>query len=154
MKQIIRSGINEKKLELFNFNTDIYVNPPHNFKWMKLNKEFLLGNKMYDIVRTEISYTGLKFYCINDVQEELLVNNFQKLNYDINSSSIPQKKATLKTIQFNLLLYICKFWGYPFFNSETEKLYFFYKSNYSFSFLKKIFNPPNVNIISKYFQIG
>jgi hypothetical protein len=57
----------------------IHKDQPYLLKWSWENNEFSYDNKMYDIVRKVTRNDSILYYCLNDLQEELLYSDFKDL---------------------------------------------------------------------------
>ena len=75
-KEIIR-GLSNDDLVLFVYNPDQYSN----IKWRAFEKEFSLNGNMYDVVKIS-QHENLRFlYCINDIKEKKLIENYAKKHH-------------------------------------------------------------------------
>ena len=66
-----------KKIDL----TKIETNNP-SINWVEDNKEFTLGNVMYDVVKAKSENGKTYFYCLADTQEEELIKKHNQLTKD------------------------------------------------------------------------
>ena len=74
-------------------------------KWYD-SKEFKFNGKMYDVIKIEKRSDQCIIYCFNDIKEELLISNYNKLdniskehNYYISGN---QHLITLQAVQNNI----------------------------------------------------
>lgn len=72
-------------------------------KWIREGKEFMIGDRMYDIVRTDPK-NSLKFYCIDDIQETKLFSNLsEKVNLQTQDPNLPLNKSAKSILDQNYL---------------------------------------------------
>ncbi len=74
IKQKIKAGLQDEELTL------IIAEPAQikAFQWIKPGKEFMLNDRMYDVVRTENVNGKIYYYCIDDVREKELIAHWTK----------------------------------------------------------------------------
>lgn len=68
IKEQIEAGVPKNKLHFFSFSEEEYKQ----IDWTRQDKEFRLGNQMFDIVHVEKTNNSIQLYCINDVEETAL----------------------------------------------------------------------------------
>ncbi|MBL7889590.1 MAG: hypothetical protein JNL24_08560 [Bacteroidia bacterium] len=74
VKRELKSKIKHSELHLISFNQNDF----DQINWFEEGKEFILNNKMYDIVKTETSENLVLLYCIDDKQEAQLFSNLDE----------------------------------------------------------------------------
>lgn len=90
VKRELKSKVKSTDLHLISFSK----NDLDKINWMEEEKEFLLNNKMYDIVKKEISENSVLFYCIDDKKEaELFANLDVHINKHLKNHSSSQKNT-------------------------------------------------------------
>jgi hypothetical protein len=76
IRREIRQGLSEKDLTLI----AVPFNDESGICWIKPGKEFTYRGKMYDVVKTRISDSRKFYYCIDDIKEKKLIDDFSKKN--------------------------------------------------------------------------
>ncbi len=69
--------------------------------------EFWFNGKLYDIVKKEYSSDSVAFYCVNDTDEELLIDKYRKASsdeFDFSLNKSPFKKNLLKFLHLDWFL--------------------------------------------------
>lgn len=94
-KTRIKNALPDEDLVVFSFqpgSADL-----HALEWVN-DHEFKMHTRLFDIVKREISMDGsLKFYCINDIQEETLFANLDaQVSNQMNSN--PNKEGAAKNL--------------------------------------------------------
>jgi hypothetical protein len=74
VKRSIKEGIPESELHIIEFQH------PDQIDWTRVDKEFKIGERFFDIVRVDPT-NKLKFSCVNDVEETIL---FAHLDENVN----------------------------------------------------------------------
>ncbi|HBF87870.1 MAG TPA: hypothetical protein DDX39_04430 [Bacteroidales bacterium] len=98
IKLLTRQHVDVNSLECFEFEQSYLDNPDNDFRWVKV-KEFRYKGKLYDILKTEKTQNQVKLYCINDTDEEMLVDNFLKYSDDLANTNVPQKQSKQRTLK-------------------------------------------------------
>lgn len=97
VKREIKSKIKSSDLHLISFSKKDF----EQINWIEEEKEFVLNNKMYDIVKKEMSDNMVLLYCIDDKQETQLFSNLDAhINKHLTNDK-SSKKSTLKVIDDN-----------------------------------------------------
>lgn len=100
--------------------------------WTRKDKEFRYEGKMFDIVKVKIKNNKTYYYCLNDVNENILVANFLKNNKRIN-------KILLKLRKILINKYLPK-------DTLTNKIS--NKTNILFCIITEHYKSKTINIIS------
>lgn len=82
----------EEIIELLIFNKEDIVENTIDFKWIH-SREFKYNGEMYDIVKKEERDNQLFLYCINDIKEKKLEEEFAKKVHD-NSTNCKNRKLS------------------------------------------------------------
>lgn len=132
IKNDIRKGIPESELHCIRDNQRL--------NWIEKNREFKIGNQMYDVVKVKTINGQLVYFCINDTQEEKL---FADLNDLVDQQLKDQKRLANESLLGNFM---------NFFNAEkphyTQLSEFTYTQKrvdipYHFSISKINIDTPN-----------
>lgn len=70
----IRDGLNDSELVTFEFIN----NNSAEIQWIHPGKEFVYRNGMYDIVKSKQLAGKTVYYCINDIKEKRLIDDFSR----------------------------------------------------------------------------
>lgn len=104
MKKKIKAGLEEAELQCMEFSKEAFKS----LNWEKENKEFILNNKFYDIVKSEeLSNGNIKLYCIDDNQESKLFESLESevhKNTDIEKNGNASAKKILKLLKIQALI--------------------------------------------------
>lgn len=141
IKSILKQDLLKLEPEVFRFKSDIYTNQPENFKWYENNKEFFYFDKLYDIVKTEVSGNELIIYAINDTKEQMLVKNFNSIN-NYTGTQLPLKAKIQNLLTFLQLTYIQSKNTLHFYCNQNILTYFDIKNLYEFQSLYNSHHPP------------
>lgn len=139
IKTRLKNGVDDSDLHYIVFESE------DDIQWTRINKEFRIGNRMFDVVRRKEG-DKLAFYCINDVEEEQL---FQQLDEAVNNSLNDPKSPIQKTgkIVLRLLKAPCSKdvldIDFIIF-SEDKKCIFEYRNFYSGDYSQISTPPPQV----------
>lgn len=103
MKTAIKAGLEDSEKDFFTFSRAEF----ENLHW-KNHKEFVLNNKMYDIISTEdLGTDSVRISCINDKKEATLFANLADhidQNSDLTNTGKPISKVLLKLLKIEGLL--------------------------------------------------
>lgn len=104
----------------------ISLNDRSTIHWTRKNKEFSYNGMMYDIVKSKTVNQQRYLYCISDVKEKQLIDNFIKTNNRHN------KKKLQNRINFNYFFELFRFSLHSFFqNYQYKKINILFHSNYT-----------------------
>ena len=88
VKREIKMKLNDSELQTIVFNKSELST----INWVKIDKEFIHHDELFDVVKSSETATTITYYCINDEQEKQL---FANLDEHINKH-ISQNKSTKK----------------------------------------------------------
>lgn len=94
VKRELKSKIKRSELHLISVNQNDF----DQINWVEEGKEFILNNKMYDIVKRETSGNTILIYCIDDKQEKAL---FANLEDHISRHISDNKSSSKREIKIN-----------------------------------------------------
>ena len=77
MKRVILSEIPDQKLTAIDMPVGLAEQTKSGFVWIEPH-EFTYKGKMYDIVRSVILGDTVRYYCVNDTDEEELIKTYSK----------------------------------------------------------------------------
>ncbi|MFA7274584.1 MAG: hypothetical protein WC044_11995 [Crocinitomicaceae bacterium] len=100
IKRRIKNSIPDEELHILTFRS-----PATDVEWVKEGKEFILGDRMYDVVRAEVKGDSTVFHCINDTEEAVLfaqLDDYVQKELQSNSHSSKKKTNSSKTVQIQL----------------------------------------------------
>lgn len=86
MKERMLAGLPDSVLQIMD-EKDLKAD----IEWEQEGKEFSLAGKMYDVVKTVQQNGKVYYYCINDDQEEEMLNSFSRI-----VNSVPENNPTGK----------------------------------------------------------
>ena len=89
----IKKGIKESELSVIT----ISLKDNHRLRWIKPDREFRYQGEMYDVVKVKVKNGKKYIYCLNDIKEKQLINNFIKKNKS-------DKKARRNIKRSNLII--------------------------------------------------
>lgn len=95
IKQQIKAGIPEQELHVFKLSKEEYSK----LNWVREDIEFRLGDKMFDIVRSENTDHSIYLHCINDTEEAIL---FAELD-DLTLTKIQKESKNTKNQLFKVV---------------------------------------------------
>lgn len=89
--------------------TRITFTSSENPEWVRKDKEFRYGGRMYDIVRTRNENGLTVYYCIDDVEESRLVSKMDKsLEEGSDDASTPLARMSRALLSFYSGLFLCE----------------------------------------------
>lgn len=100
IKRRIKNSIPEDELHILTFHS-----PETDVEWVREGKEFILGERMFDVVRKEIKGDSTVFHCVNDKEEAVLfaqLDDYVQKELQGNSKSSKRKRTSLKVQQIQL----------------------------------------------------
>ena len=101
VKNLVKTNVDDCKLVHFQLLEQDYKR----LDWEKPDKEFKLNNKMYDVIKFEKVNDTIYLSCINDVQEENLIENYlSQNNHHLNPNK--SKSKNIKTITSKISYFI------------------------------------------------
>lgn len=143
LKTKIKLGVPDTQLTHFDFSRKDYAQ----LTFLKKEKEFKFGERLYDIVHKKISKNGrINLKCVHDIQETRL---FKHLAYYVGKTLNKQSKhgplkISIATVQTPYIL-----------NQEFPELFLqfyfsrniklnLYNNNYSFLLIQEMIKPPSL----------
>jgi hypothetical protein len=114
IKRRIKNSIPEEELHVLTFHS-----PESDVEWVREGKEFILGDRMYDVVHQEIKGDSTVFHCVNDKEEAILFAHLEDyVQKELQGNSKQSKKKRTNGKIFRLQLF-CDAFIIPF-NLYTE----------------------------------
>jgi len=99
MESYIKNHINESLLEkIIVPNSDI-ITGSSDFRYKDNNSEFVFKGKLYDIVRQKSDGSNIIFYCINDKNEECLIQGLEDHIQRNSDQNLPAKNNTSNLVK-------------------------------------------------------
>ncbi len=116
IKEKILNQIKEAELQVISFtdNKEIF--------WEEKGKEFLFKGEMYDVVKTKRVNGKLMLYCIKDIKEKALIDNYNLVTKQ--NSSAEKKGKNLLDNSFDLFIYQVEQNGNLVATRDPNKFYF------------------------------
>ena len=134
----IKLGIPDRELTAIEFKkSDL-----QNIHWVKENKEFYYGNKLFDVVKKDEKVSSVVFYCIDDKQEQVLFSSLdEQVNTFITSHKPKSKSSSKKLNEHVVKIYFSNSFDFKFITSTNLVNYSISAKNYSSDF-PEINSPP------------
>lgn len=138
IKHQIKAGIPEDELHFFGLSLKEY----EDLEWERPNKEFRLGTRMFDVVRSEINGDSIRIFCVNDQEEALLFVHLdqilkKRMGEESNTPDSPINRVT-KILK---LVYLPGEYG---FSMSTRILV----NRTVFSEWTSFYSPPDLNLLT------
>lgn len=100
IKRRIKNSIPEEELHILTF-----LSPETDVEWVREGKEFVFGQRMYDVVHKEIKGDSTVFHCVNDKEEALLfahLDDYVQKEMQGNSKHSKRKRSSGKVLRIQL----------------------------------------------------
>lgn len=139
VKTRLKNGVSDEDLHYIVFESE------EDIQWTRVDKEFRLGDRMFDVVRRKEG-KQLAFYCINDVEEGLLFKNLEEtVANSLGDPKSPVQKSgkiVLRLLKVPSPIFTAEI-DLPTFG-ENQKVLTEYQNLYSGNFARLSTPPPQV----------
>ena len=129
IKRQIKRGVRNEDLFVFEFGPE----DEKDLVWIK-SHEFKYKGRLFDVVRSEPCGTGTVYWCINDIQEQILFAHLDELVKKKSDQDNEGKTAAGKLFKFLTLWFPseCVIISLPKFQKQNHNWYYVYGTNDSF----------------------
>ncbi len=144
IKLKLKAGVPENELVTFNITSKQYKS----LQWIKKDKEFKLGNEMFDVVTRTEEMEQITLVCINDKQEAELFKQLDRL-VDLNmgnTNNLPNKSKKGNSLLLFASSLFCESFAQLNFSEFSSPFNYFIANewdNYT-SYLTPPYSPPDL----------